>query len=177
MNTVHCLYPSHLIVLFQFIVYTFCFLHLHDNQLQSVLRLFVKVCKISPEFSLQHQIIEPYRVMLLQIITMHTAIFADRTILLWKLQIWDKIIPVCKYPSSFFLITSLFFCLLIYKSSVILGFFTTIFGIFHVQNSTITSGIFKKFGVQNGVLKGVRVSIFLDFTGFFEGVYISCRGK
>ena len=31
--------------------------------------------------------------MLLQIITMHTAIFADRAILLWELQIWDKIIP------------------------------------------------------------------------------------
>ena len=61
------------------------------------------------------------------------------------------------------------------KSSVILLFFTAIFGIFHVQNSTVTSGIFKKFGVQNGVLEGVRVPIFLDFTGFFEGVLISSR--
>ena len=49
------------------------------------------------------------------------------------------------------------------------------FLVFHVQNSTVTSGIFKKFGVQNGVLEGVRVPIFLDFTGFFEGVFISCR--
>ena len=44
------------------------------------------------------------------------------------------------------------------------------FWFFHAQNSTVTSGIFKKFGVQNGVLEGVRVPIFLDFTGFFEGV-------
>lgn len=50
------------------------------------------------------------------------------------------------------------------------------FWFFHVQNSTVISRIFKKFGVQNGVLEGVRVPIFLDFTGFFEVLYISCRG-
>ena len=61
-------YPSQLIFLFQFIVHRLCFLHLPDNQLQSILCLFVEVCKISPKVSLQHQIIEPYRIILQLII-------------------------------------------------------------------------------------------------------------
>ena len=47
---------------------------------------------------------------------------------------------------------------------------------FSVPNDTVKSGIFKKNGVQNGVLGGEKMPKNAYFKGFFECRLILCRG-
>jgi len=91
-DAVHGSNPGHLVGRFQFLSYTLRYLHLLNNQGQTLLRLLVQNGKISPELPLQNQIMESHRVMLFQILSVHPSIFPDRPFLIGKLQIRDIVI-------------------------------------------------------------------------------------
>ena len=91
-DTVHDSNPGHLVCCFQFLSHALRYLHLLNNQGQTLLCLFVQIGKVSPELPLQNQIVEQHWIVLFQILSVHPPIFSDRAFLIGKLQIRDVVI-------------------------------------------------------------------------------------
>ena len=91
-DTVHGSNPGHLVCCFQFLSHALRYLHLLNNQGQTLLCLLVQIGKVSPELSFQNQIVKSHRAMLFQILQVHPPIFSDRAFLIGKLQIRNVVI-------------------------------------------------------------------------------------
>ena len=85
-DAIHSSDPCHLVTGFQFLSHALRYLHLLNNQGQTLLCLLVQIGKISPELTLQNQVIESHRVMLFQILSVHPSVFSDSAFLTGKLQ-------------------------------------------------------------------------------------------
>ena len=81
-DAVHGSDPCHLVSLFHTLCYVLSGFHLLNDKFKAILCLLIQILQIRPQFTAKAQIIEADRVMLLDIISVHTSPPTDRSVFL-----------------------------------------------------------------------------------------------